>query len=84
MQLALALPETEARKGEAMTSGIQVKEIYIHLIENEPGFVCTVRYGGLIGKSKHFPLEIARDVPPDLDEESFPVVRIRNRRSASA
>ena len=67
-----------------MTNGIQVKEIYIHLIENEPGFVCTVRYGGLIGKSKYFPLEIAPEVALDLDEESFPVVRIRKRRGDSA
>jgi len=67
-----------------MTIGIQVKEIYIHLIENEPGLVCTVRYGGLIGKSKHFPLEIAPEVPLDHDEESFTVVRIRKRRGDSA
>lgn len=67
-----------------MTNGIQVKEIYIHLIENEPGFVCTVRCGGSIGKSKHFPLQIARKTPPDLDEESLPIVRIRNHRGDSA
>jgi hypothetical protein len=79
------LPYNRDRRaeGEAMTIGIQFKEIYIHLTENEPGLVCTVRYGGLIGRSTHFPLEIGREVPPDLDEESLPVVRIRNRRRDS-
>ena len=68
-----------------MTIGIQFKEVYIHLIENEPALVCTVRYGGMIGKSTHFPLEIGREVPPDLDQESesLPIVRIRNRRGES-
>ena len=67
-----------------MTIGFQFKEIYIHLNEDDPGFVCTVRYGGMIGKSTHFPLELGRDVPPDLDQESMAVVRIRNRRGESA
>ena len=66
-----------------MTIGIQFKEVYVHLTENEPALVCTVRYGGLIGKSRCFPLEIGREVPPDLDEELLPVVRIRRHRGES-
>ena len=79
------LPYNRDRRaeGEAMTIGIQFKEVYIHLTENEPALVCTVRYGGLIGKSRCFPLEIRREVPLDLDEEVLPVVRIRNRRGES-
>ncbi|HSR08304.1 MAG TPA: hypothetical protein VLM42_14215 [Bryobacteraceae bacterium] len=67
-----------------MTIGFQFKEIYIRLNENDSTFVCTVRYGGMIRKSTHFPLEIGRDVPPDLEQESMPAVRIRNRRGESA
>lgn len=67
-----------------MAIGIQFREIYVRLIENEPGFVCTVRYGGLIGKSRHFSLETVREVAPDRDEESLPVVRIRNPRGDSS
>ena len=79
------LPYNRDRRaeGEAMTIGIQFKEVYIHLIENEPALVCTVRYGGMIGKSTYFPMEIGREVPPDLDQGSLPVVRIRNRRGES-
>jgi hypothetical protein len=39
---------------------------------------------GVIGKSTHFPLETGRDVPPDLEQQSIPVVRIRSRRGESA
>ena len=66
-----------------MTIGIEFKEVYLHLIEDEPALVCTVRYGGLIGKSRCFPLQIGREAPPDLDEELLPVVRIRRRRGES-
>jgi len=65
-----------------MKIGVQFKEIYIHLVENAPEFVCTIRYGGLIGKSKHFLLEIPREIPPHLEEESFPVVRSNRRRDS--
>ena len=67
-----------------MMIGFQFKEICIHLNENDSAFVCTVRYGGVIGKSTHFPLETGRDVPPDLEQQSIPVVRIRSRRGESA
>jgi hypothetical protein len=66
-----------------MTIGIQFKEVYIHLTENEPALVCTVRYGGFIRNSRRFPLEREREVLPDLTEESAPEVRIRNRRGDS-
>lgn len=70
-------------KEESMTIGIQFREVYIHLSENEPALVCTVRYRGLIVKSTHFPLQVGRADPPKLDEESLPVVRVRNRRGDS-
>ncbi len=62
----------------------QFKEIYIRLNEEDSALVCTVRYGGIIRKSTHFPLEAGRDVSPDLEQESMPAVRIRNRRGESA
>jgi hypothetical protein len=67
-----------------MTFGKRFKDVYIHLVENEPAFVCTVRYGGFLGKSVQFPLEIRPEVPLDIEDESSPVVRIRNRFGASS
>lgn len=67
-----------------MMIGLQFKEIYIHLNENDSAFVCTVRYGGVIGKSTHLPLATNLEVPSDLEQDSMPVVRIRNRRRESA
>jgi len=66
-----------------MMTGFQFKEVYIHLSENDSAFVCTVRYGGVIGKSTQLPLAISLDVPADLEQESMPLVRIRNRRGES-
>lgn len=62
----------------------QFKEVYIRLNEEDSALVCTVRYGGIIGKSTHFPLETGQDVLPDLERESMTAVRIRNRRGESA
>ena len=67
-----------------MTLGKRFKEVYIHLVENEPAFVCTVRYGGLLGKSVQFPLEMRPEVPPDIEDESLPVVRTRSGFGASS
>jgi len=66
-----------------MTIGTQYTEVYIRLGENEPALVCTVRYGGLVVKSAHFPLQVGRVDPPQVDQESLPVVRVRNRRGDS-
>jgi hypothetical protein len=66
-----------------MTFGKPFKEVYIHLVESKPALVCTIRYGGFLGKSTQFPLEIRPEVPPDLEDESSPVVRTRNRFGAS-
>jgi len=65
-----------------MTIGTHYTEVYIRLSENEP-LVCTVRYGGLVVKSAHFPLQVGRVDPPQVDQESLPVVRVRNRRGDS-
>ena len=66
-----------------MTIGIQYTEVYIRFSENEPALVCTVRYGGLVVKSTHFPLQVGRVDSPQVDQESLPVVRVRNRRGDS-
>ncbi len=62
-----------------MTFGSRFKEVYIRLVENEPMFVCTVRYGGLPGKSTEFPLKTSPEVAPDREEEALPILRTRNR-----
>jgi hypothetical protein len=64
-----------------MPIGIYFKEIYIHLIENEPTVVCTVRYGGLIERSTKFSLE--PKAPLDLPQESLLFGRLRNRHGDS-
>ena len=57
-----------------MTFGRPFKEVYIHLVENESAFVCTVRYAGFLTKSTQFSLEIR---PRSLENESPPIVRSR-------
>jgi hypothetical protein len=66
-----------------MTFGRPFKEVYIHLVENEPMFVCTIRYGGFPGKSTEFPLKIRPEVSPAIEGEAPAVIRTRNRFGAS-
>jgi hypothetical protein len=65
------------KEREIMTFEMPFKEIYIHLPENDPAFVCTVRYGGLPGKATRVPLE----VPPAcaFEQEESSIVRTRSR-----
>ena len=65
-----------------MTFGKRFKEVYIHLVEGEPAFLCTVRYGGFLGKSRQFRLEMRPEAPSDLEDESSPIVRTSNRFGA--
>ena len=67
-----------------MTFGSRFKEVYIRLVENEPMFVCTVRYGGLPWKSTEFPLKTRPEVAPDPEEEALPILRTRNRFGLSS
>jgi hypothetical protein len=67
-----------------MKFGSRFKEVCIHIVENEPMFVCTVRYGGLRWKSTAFPLKTSPEVSPDLEEQSWPVSRTRSRFGASS
>jgi len=66
-----------------MTFGRPFREVYIHLVENEPVFVCTVRYGGFPGSSTQVPLKIRPVAFPDLEEEPLPILRTRKRFGAS-
>jgi hypothetical protein len=66
-----------------MTIGTHYTEVYMRLSENEPALVCTVRYGGLVVKSAHFPLQVGRVDPPQVNQELLAVVRVRNRRGDS-
>jgi hypothetical protein len=66
-----------------MTFGSRHKEIYIHLVENEPMFVCTVRYGGFPWKSTEFPFKTRPEISPEPEEASSPISRTRNRFGAS-
>jgi hypothetical protein len=54
------------------------KEVYIRLAENETAFVCTVRYAGILGKSRQFALRVRPEVLRDLEEEGAPVIRTDN------
>jgi hypothetical protein len=65
-----------------MTFGSRFKEVYIRLVENEPMFLCTVRYGGLALKSTEFPLKTSPEVTPDPQEEAVPILRTRIRFGA--
>ncbi len=50
------------------------KEIYIRLAENEPVFVCTIRYGALASKATRFSVQAG--MTPELDEgEAFSMIR---------
>lgn len=66
-----------------MTFRNPFKEIYIRLVENDPVFVCTVRYGGFIGKSTEVPLKSGPEASPNAEEQPSPILRARNRFSAS-
>ena len=60
------------------------KEIYIHLPEGEPAFVCTIRYGGVLGTATRFPL-VARAAPDlNFEEEDSSIVPVRRRLGPSA
>ena len=67
-----------------MTFPSRFKEVCIRLVDNEPMFVCTVRYGGLPWRSTEFPLRTSPEVAPDPDEEALPILRARNRFGASS
>lgn len=67
-----------------MSFGSRFKEVYIRLVESEPKFVCTVRYGGLPGKSTEFPLKTSPEVTLAPEQEAVPILRTRNRVRASS
>jgi hypothetical protein len=67
-----------------MTFRNPLKEVYIRLVENEPVFVCTVRYGGFLGKSTEVPLKSRPEASPEIEEQPSPILRARNRFGASA
>lgn len=66
-----------------MIFGSRFKEVCIRLVENEPAFVCTVRYGGLPWKSTEFPLKTSPEAAPNPEEEALPILRTRNRFGAA-
>jgi hypothetical protein len=67
-----------------MTFPGRFKEVSIRLVENEPMFVCTVRYGGLPWRSTEFPLRTSPEVAPDREEEPLPIHPARSRFGANA
>jgi hypothetical protein len=62
-----------------MTFEMAFKEIYIHLPENDPAFVCTVRYGGVLGKATRVPLEVRTAAELDSEDETTSIVRSSRR-----
>ncbi len=67
-----------------MTFGSRFKEVCIRLVENEPMFVCKVKYGGLTWRSTEFPLKTSPEVAPDPGEEALPILRTRSRFDANS
>lgn len=60
-----------------MTFETRFKEIYISLADNE--LVCTIRYGGLPGKRRRFPLEVKTTRDVNFEDQEPSVVRTRSR-----
>jgi hypothetical protein len=60
------------------------KEVYIRLVDNEPVFVCTIQYGGVLQKSVQFALAGEADVPDDAEGELSLVLRTRRRFATGA
>jgi len=67
-----------------MTFGSRFKEVSIHLVENEPMFVCTVRYGGFPWKSTAFRLKTSPEVSHGPDPQSRPFSTTQDRFGASS
>jgi hypothetical protein len=59
------------------------EEVYIRLVDDKSGFVCTVKYGGVYAKATEFALNCP-PTPDVLDEKALVLVRKRSQRSASS
>jgi len=60
-----------------MRSRGSFKEVWIRLVENEPAFVCTTQYGGLLRRSEQFQLAVASEAVNDVEDEFSAVLRTR-------
>ena len=58
------------------------KQVYIRLLKNDSGLICTVKYGALAWKTTEFSIEDPPDPNDPVSAEAEPelVLRKRNRR----
>jgi len=67
-----------------MKSPKPFKEVYIRLVNNEPAFVCTIQYGGVLERAVRFPLAVEPDLSQEADGELSLVVRARRSFATGA